>query len=259
MIPKISENMFDLGGKTALVTGGGYGLGRALVHGLAGHGARVIGVARSADALAETFSTLGPEHRYIVGDLTGDALYEELDRIPEQIDILVNNHGGDPFIKPWPEQSPDDWRGTYEINVVASMRLIHLLSPKMVKRGFGRIINVSSIYGSLGQDKRNTLSRGGAGAYTAAKHGVIGLTHYLACQLGRTGVTVNTLSPGMIPWAPNPAQEAVQLRERLADMTPVGRNGTPEDFVTAVVFLAAEGSGFVNGANIVVDGGWSVW
>src|SRR5208337_5669308 len=133
----IRENMFDLGGKTALVTGGGYGLGRALVHGLAGHGARVISVARSADALAETFSTLGPEHRYIVGDLTSDALYEDLDRMPEHIDILVNNHGGDPSIKPWPEQAPGDWRGTYEINVVASMRLIHLLSPKMAQRGFG--------------------------------------------------------------------------------------------------------------------------
>ncbi len=255
----IHRNMFDLSGRTALVTGGGYGLGRALVHGLAGHGARVVSVARSEEALAETFSTLGPEHRYIVGDLTSDAFYEELDAIPEEIDILVNNAGGDPFIKPWPEQTPDDWRGTYEINVVASMRLIHLLSPKMAARGFGRIINVSSVYGSIGQDRRNTSARGGAGAYTAAKHGVIGLTHYLACQLGTTGVTVNTLSPGMITWAPNPSDEIKELWDRLADQTPVGRNGAPEDFVPAVVFLASEGSGFVNGSNIVVDGGWSIW
>jgi gluconate 5-dehydrogenase len=255
----IRQNMFDLSGKTALVTGGGYGLGRALVHGLAGHGARVISVARSAEALAETFSTLGPEHRFIVGDLTGDAIFEELDKMPEDVDILVNNHGGDPFIKPWPEQTPDDWRGTYEINVVASMRLIHLLSPKMAARNYGRIINVASVYGILGQDKRNTHARGGAGAYTAAKHGVVGLTHYLAAQLGRTGVTVNALSPGMIPWSPAVNESAERVRERLADMTPVGRNGTPEDFVTAVVFLSAEGSGFVNGANVVVDGGWSIW
>jgi NAD(P)-dependent dehydrogenase (short-subunit alcohol dehydrogenase family) len=254
----IRRNMFDLSGRTALVTGGGYGLGRALVHGLAGHGARVISVARSEEALAETFSTLGPEHRYIVGDLTADAFYEELDAIPEEIDILVNNAGGDPFIKPWPEQTPDDWRGTYEINVVASMRLIHVLSPKMVARGFGRIINVSSIYGSLGQDPRSTGAGSGAGAYTAAKHGVIGLTHYLACQLGTTGVTVNTLSPGMIAWSV-PTEEGAVVRARNADHTPVGRNGTAEDFVTAVVFMSAEGSGFVNGANIVVDGGWSIW
>ena len=254
----VSRNMFDLSGKTALVTGGGYGLGRAFVHGLAGHGARVLSVARGGDALAETFSSLGSEHRFIVGDLTDDALYEELDRVSEQIDILVNNAGGNPFMAPWPEQSAEDWRGTYEANVVASMRLIHLLSPKMAARGFGRIINVASVYGSLGRDARNTTARGG-GAYTAAKHGVIGLTRYLACQLGRTGVTVNSLSPGMITWNPSPTGEALTLRDRLADHTPVGRNSQPEEYVTAVVFLSAEGSGFVNGTNLVVDGGWSIW
>ncbi|MEX2423294.1 MAG: SDR family oxidoreductase [Acidimicrobiia bacterium] len=255
----IHHNMFDLTGRTALVTGGGYGLGRALVHGLAGHGARVLSIARSADGLAETFSSLGPEHRFIVGDLTDDALYEELDAIPEDIDILVNNAGGDPHVKPWPQQTPEEWRDTYEINVVASMRLIHLLSPKMAERGFGRIINVGSVYGSLGQDPRNTSSRGGAGAYTAAKHGVLGLTRYVAAQIGRTGVTVNTLSPGMITWAPDPSPEVREVWDRLADSTPVGRNGQPEDFVTAVVFLSADGSAHVHGHDLVVDGGWSIW
>ena len=75
-------NLFDLTGHTALVTGGGYGLGRGLVHGLAAHGATVIGVARSEAALRETFSSLGAPHRYIVGDLTSDSLYEELDKMP---------------------------------------------------------------------------------------------------------------------------------------------------------------------------------
>jgi NAD(P)-dependent dehydrogenase (short-subunit alcohol dehydrogenase family) len=255
----VDRNLFDLNGRTALVTGGGYGLGRALVHGLAGHGARVISVARSAGGLAETFSTLGSEHRYIVGDLTDDSLYEQLSEIPEQIDILVNNAGGDPYIKPWPEQTPDDWLGTYEINVVASMRLIKLLTPGMIERGWGRVINIASVYGSIGQDPRNTAARGGAGAYTAAKHGVNGLTHYVACQVGRQGVTVNSLSPGMITWNPEPTEEVSELWERLADKTPVGRNAAPEDFVTGVVFLASNGSGFVHGHDLVVDGGWSIW
>ena len=72
-------------------------------------------------------------------------------------------------------------------------------------------------------------------------------------------MTVNTLSPGMITWNPNPTEEARRLWEKLADQTPVGRNSQPEDYVTAVVFLAAEGSAFVNGSNLVVDGGWSIW
>lgn len=255
----ISKNLFDLTGKTALVTGGGYGLGRALVHGLAGHGARVLSVARSRDALDETFSTLGPEHRYIVGDLTDDDLYDGLASLPEEVDILVNNAGGDPFTKPWPEQTSEEWRGTYEINVVAAERLIRLLMPGMVDRGWGRVINIASIYGSIGQDARNTTARGGAGAYTAAKHGLNGLTHYLACQVGGSGVTVNSLSPGMITWQKDPSDEVKALWGRLASQTPVGRNAAPEDFVAGVVFLSSEGSAFVNGHDLVVDGGWSIW
>ena len=254
-----SGNLFDLSGMTVLVTGAGYGLGKGLTEGLVAHGATVIGLARSADALAATFDPLGAPHRYFVGDLTDNALYEQIDALPEPIDVLVNNAGGDPFSKPWGEQTPEEWRITYEVNVVAAERLCRVLVPKMIDRGFGRIINVSSIYGSIGQDPRNTAVTAGAGAYTAAKHGLIGYTHYLACQVGGTGVTVNTLSPGMITWAESPPPEIRELWGRLADQTPVQRNSQPEDFVTATVFLAARASGFVHGANIVVDGGWSIW
>ena len=104
------SNMFDLGGLTALVTGGGYGLGRGLVHGLAAHGATVIGLARSEDALAATFADLDPPHRYLVGDLTTDEVYERLDNIDTDIDILVNNAGGDPHTKPWGQQTTEEWR-----------------------------------------------------------------------------------------------------------------------------------------------------
>ena len=138
-------------------------------------------------------------------------MYEELDRIDDPIDILVNNAGGDPHTRPWGQQTTQEWRNTYEINVIAAERLCSLLTPKMVQRGFGRVINVSSVYGSIGQDPRNTGRSAGAGAYTAAKHGLIGLTNYLACQLGATGVTVNTLSPGMITWAQDPSEEIAAL------------------------------------------------
>lgn len=252
------KNLFDLSGHTALVTGGGYGLGRGLVHGLAAHGATVIGLARSEAALQETFSSLGAPHRYIVGDLTNDALYEQLDEISEHVDIVVNNAGGDPHSKNWDKQSTQDWRETYEINVIATERLCQLFIPKMAAKGWGRIINIASVYGIIGQNPKNTGINAGAGAYTAAKHGLIGLTNYLACQIGRTGVTINSLSPGMITWMETPDGEP-ELWKQLAAQTPVGRNSQPEDYVTATVFLASEGSSFVHGTNLVVDGGWSVW
>lgn len=253
-----NNGLFDLTGHTALVTGGGYGLGRGLVHGLSAHGANVIGLARSEAALRETFSTLDAPHRYIVGDLTDDGLYEQLGDLPEHVDILVNNAGGDPHSKPWGQQTTQEWRDTYEINVIAAERLCSVFLPKMAAQGWGRIINISSIYGAIGQNPDNTGKAAGAGAYTAAKHGLIGLTNYLACQIGRTGVTINTLSPGMITWMETPDGEP-GLWQHLADQTPVGRNSQPEDYVTSVVFLASQGSSFVHGANLIVDGGWSVW
>ena len=140
------RGMFDLGGLTALVTGGGYGLGRGLVHGLAAHGATVIGLARSEDALAATFADLDPPHRYLVGDLTTDEVYERLDSIDTDIDILVNNAGGDPHTKPWGQQTTEEWRNTYEVNVIAAERLCRLLTPKMVatrlRPGHQRVLRV---------------------------------------------------------------------------------------------------------------------
>ena len=188
------------------MTGAGYGLGRGLVHGLAAHGATVIGLAGAGTRCANVLDAAGaaPLHRRRPHD---DALYAELDGIPEHVDIIVNNAGGDPHSKPWGEQTPEEWRYTYEVNVVAAARLCDLFIPKMAAKGWGRIINISSIYGSIGQNPQNTGQHAGAGAYTAAKHGLIGLTNYLACQIGRTGVTINTLSPGMITWMESPDGE----------------------------------------------------
>ncbi|MDA1237216.1 MAG: SDR family NAD(P)-dependent oxidoreductase [Acidobacteria bacterium] len=253
-----TENWFNLTGKTCLITGAGYGLGRALVYGMAAHGARVIGLARSAEALKDTFDVLGDDHRYLVGDLLADSVYEDLEGLGETVDILVNNAGGDPFSRPWPQQTPEEWRLTFDVNVGAAERLCRLFAPSMMRQGWGRIINIASVYGTLGQDSRNTLETTGAGAYVAAKHAMVGLTNYLACQVADRGVTVNTLSPGMIPWWES-TPERQRLWDALAEKTPVKRNGTPDDFVTAVVFLASPQSGFVNGSNLVVGGGWSIW
>lgn len=253
--------MFDLSGRTALVTGGAYGLGRSLALGLAQHGARVVITARSTNELASTLEELrgvGAGHEMLVGDLTTDQIYDKIPAVGP-IDIVVHNAGGDPHVKPWPHQSPQEWRDTYEINVIAAMRLAHLLSPGMMDRGWGRLINISSIYGILGQDPRAASKTAGAGAYTAAKHGLIGLTRFLAAQISHSGVTVNAVSPGMISWRPSVTEDGEAIRTSNASRTPVKRNGQPDDFIGAVVYLSSDSSAFTTGANLVVDGGWSIW
>lgn len=257
----------SLDGRTAMVTGGGSGLGHQYSEALAHQGAKLVLVGRTERTLARTADELPGDHRYIVGDLSTDAVYDSIAEVADSIDILVNNAGGDIRKAGWLEQTPDDWRGTYEINVVAAIRLAQLVAPGMIERGWGRIINVSSVYGFLAQDPRNTQPGLDAAAYMAAKHGVIGLTHFLAGRLAEHGITVNTISPGMFPMDPDdpaladkPWKRPVPgLRERLVELTPVKRVGGKRDLGSAVVFLASPEAAFVTGQNIAVDGGWSIW
>ena len=244
--------------KVALVTGASSGIGRAIALVWAREGAKVV--------VSDVNVQAGEETAALVCSAGGDAIFvaadvgkpEDCDALVQRtvahygrLDVACNNAGIGGPQAPTADYPLDGWAQVININLSGVFYGMKYQIAAMLKNGGGSIINMASILGSVGFAT--------APAYTAAKHGVVGLTHYVAAQLGTTGITVNTLSPGMIPWSPAPDEDAVRLRERLADMTPVGRNGTPEDFVTAVVFLAAEGSSFVNGANIIVDGGWSIW
>lgn len=217
----------------------------------------MIGAARSQDELVETFSEI-PDGRFLSGDLLDEEFVERLAEEAGEVDILVNNAGGNPQAGPWQDQTRDDWTTTFELNVVAAARLAAHLTPGMQRREFGRIINVSSIYGFLGRDERaGTGNRGGA--YTVAKHGVVGLTRFLATRLGAYGITVNTVSPGMVFWRGARSELEQTVIEHNAGRTPLGRNGTVEEIVGPVVFLASDEASFVTGHNLVVDGGWSCW
>ncbi len=257
----------SLEGMTALVTGGGPGLGFQYSEALAHQRVSLVLVGRTEATLAATAEELPGDHRYVVGDLSGDAVYEELADIVGSIDVLVNNAGGDIRKGAWDEQTPDDWHATYDINVVAAMRLAQLVAPGMIERGFGRIINVSSVYGFLAQNPNYTQPNLDAAAYMAAKHAVIGVTAFLAGRLAEHGITANTISPGMFPLDPNDPALAAKpwkkphpgMREKIVAETPAGRVGGKRDLGSAVVFLASRESAFVTGQNIAVAGGWGIW
>jgi gluconate 5-dehydrogenase len=256
------HRLFDLTGRRALVTGGGTGIGRALVTALAGAGAGVVICGRRPEPLEATASRAKRDSldvQAIQADVTRETDVRLLHEMAGVVDILVNNAGGAQR-RPWRDVTLDQWRDVISLNLDATFRLSQLFAPAMVSRGWGRIINIASVYGmSVMDPSRYPGMEGDNASYAAAKHGLIGITRHLAAQLGRTGVTSNAISPGMIMVEKLAGMLNKESLETLAAGTPVGRLGTPEDLQTAVLFLASPASGFVTGQNIVVDGGWTIW
>ena len=252
----------DLSGKRALVTGGGVGLGHHMALGLAEAGADLILVGRrkdKLDAAAEEARALGVAAETIAADVTVEADLQRIAAEAGRVDILLNN-AGIGLLRPWDQITPEEWRGIFSINVDALWRLCQLLAPGMVERGWGRIINIASIYGIIsgdpavypGMDWDNP-------AYVVSKHAVEGITHYLGTRLAKHGVSVNSICPGMFPSEERSEPIDPEIVRTLSARTPAGRVGRFDDLKAAVVFLASPGAAFVNGQNIVVDGGWSVW
>ena len=257
---------FDLTGKRALITGAGRGLGRALARGFAQAGADLVICARRVEMVEETAALVRPfgaDVTVIQADITDEDDVQRLFAAARRIDILVNNAAQSPW-DPWDTVSLDKFRETFRLNLDAPYRLIQLFAPPMVERGWGRIVNIVSVYGSMAPNRKYYRPDWDVASYFASKHGVHGITRYLAPKFARSGVTINSLSPGGVATPDQVADLAEEDRHRILEvfadeMVPMGRIGDEDDYTGPAVFLASPASQYVTGQNLIVDGGWSVW
>jgi gluconate 5-dehydrogenase len=250
------SGLFSLDGRVAVVTGGSSGIGRAIARALAGAGARVVLVARGADALAQTARELraaGPEVAWVSADL-GDR--DSLERGAReaaaafgQPDILVNSAGIN-LRPPLDTLTTAEWDRTMAVNLTAPFLLGQRFGPSMAERGWGRIINIAS--------QQAVRAFGHSGGYGASKGGLVSLTRSQSEAWAARGVCCNAVSPGFVitpltrEAASDPARSAA-----LAARTMIGRNGEAGDFEGIAVFLASRASDYVTGQVIFVDGGFS--
>ncbi len=244
--------MFRLDGKRALITGASGGIGAAIARALHAQGAEVILSGTRRPALEALAAELGGRARVIPADLSeaaaSDALIAAATEGGAALDILVNNAGltRDALAL---RLKDEDWEKVLAVDLTAPFRLSRAALKTMIRRRWGRIINIASIVGVTGNP--------GQANYAAAKAGLIGMTKSLAQEVAARGVTVNAIAPGFIE---TPMTEALSEAQRaaLAERIPIGRLGRPEDVAAACVYLASEEAGWVTGTTLHVNGGMAM-
>lgn len=268
-IMKPLSQLMDLRGRTALVTGAGGHIGRAISTTLAELGADLVLVdlpgpqLNAMPALLSAFSDIRVESHAcnLERDEERADLINTCKARHQSLDILVNNaafvgtSGLQGWVTPFLEQTVDTWRRAMDVNLTAGFDLCRSLTPELMRGRGASIINIASIYGELGPDWSlyQGTSMGNPAAYSVSKGGLLQLTRWLATTLAPT-IRVNAISPGGV--ARNQPEAFVA---RYIARTPLKRMATEEDFRGAIAFLASDMSSYVTGQNIVVDGGWGVW
>jgi gluconate 5-dehydrogenase len=255
-------DQFQLDGRRACVTGGSRGLGLAIARGFAEAGADLVVIGRDPEALECARASLAGTGRRVdvlLADLGVPAAAEAAARtVIEQfdpIDILVNNVGGrriDPAVE---EQTLSEWQNILDLNLTSAFLWSKIVGGSMLSRGWGRIINVASVCGLIA-----TKDIGGR-SYETAKGALIAFTRALAADWAPRGVTVNAIAPGGFLTDPNRRwfSERPGLRASIEAMIPMGRLGEPEELAPLAVYLASEGSRYMTGATLVIDGGYTLW
>jgi 3-oxoacyl-[acyl-carrier protein] reductase len=236
--------------RVTLVTGATRGIGAAIAKTLAESGAKVVGTATTQQGADKITAALAPlSGRGIVLNVTDataiDAAIKDVEANEGAITILVNNAGitRDTLLM---RMKDDDWDAVMDTNLKSVFRLTRAVSRAMMKARFGRVVNIGSVVGSMGN--------AGQVNYAAAKAGLIGLTKSLAAELGSRNITVNLVAPGFIDTDMTQAMPEAQ-RTKLVEMIPAGRLGSPQDIAEAVKFLCSDGAGYVTGTTLHVNGG----
>ncbi|MAF97174.1 MAG: 3-oxoacyl-[acyl-carrier-protein] reductase [Micavibrio sp.] len=244
--------MFDLSDKKALVTGATGGIGGEIAKALHAAGAHVGISGRNTDKLHALAEELGDRVTILTADLsTAEAAKELAKRAEEemgQVDILVNNAGltRDGLSM---RMSDEDWQTVIDVNMTSTFKLAQSLQRGMMKRRYGRIINVASVVGVTGNP--------GQCNYVASKAGMIGWSKAMAAEVASRGITVNCIAPGFIATAMTDALNDDQ-KAKINGTIPAGKMGSSEDIAAAALYLAAQESGYVTGQTIHVNGGMAM-
>jgi len=244
--------MFDLSGKTALVTGASGGIGGAIAKALHAQGATVGLSGTRREALEKVAAELGARTHVLPCDLgdpaATDALAKDAEAAMGKLDILVNNAGltRDNIAM---RMKDEEWQKVIDVNLTAGFRLARAAMRGMMKRRFGRIVGITSIVGVTGNP--------GQANYAAAKAGMIGMSKALAQELASRSITVNCVAPGFIETPMTDALTADQ-KARILPAVPAGRLGSAEEIAAAVVFLASDEASYITGQTIHVNGGMAM-
>ncbi len=244
--------MFNLSGKTALVTGASGGIGGAIARALHGQGATVAVSGTRRDALDKLAAELADRVHVLPCNLADAAATEELPKQAEaamgKLDILVNNAGltRDNLAM---RMKDEEWQTVLDVNLTSGFRLARAAMRGMMKRRWGRIIGITSIVGVTGNP--------GQANYAAAKAGMIGMSKALAQEIASRGITVNCVAPGFIETAMTDALNADQ-KARLLPSIPAGRLGQSAEIASAVAFLASDEAAYITGQTIHVNGGMAM-
>lgn len=244
-------------GKTALITGASKGLGKAMAVALAAEGARLALVSRDAAKLgevAEEIRATGGRAEVFAADVSDES---QVVRVREEftarcggaLDILINNAGIN-IRKPVTDFTLSEWNSVLNTNLTSVFLMCRAFVPLMTGRGFGRIINLTSMM--------SHISLPGRTAYSASKTGLLGFNRALALELASEQITVNGISPGVCDTEINaPLMQNAELRAQFLAKIPVGRWGQPKEIGQLAVFLCSEHAGFITGTDVVIDGGWT--